>query len=396
MTAQRRVTIIALGGTIAMEQAAPGEHAAPGSPAPVGPAGSPAADSPVPGVEVTRVQVANVGSPSLRFEHVRAALIAAEDAVGAGADGVVLTHGTDTLEETAFLLSRLWTHEESLVITGAMRPANAAGADGPANLRDAVLTATAESARGLGVLAVFDSHLHLGDRVTKTSSRSVTAFDSVPSGPIGVVHAEDVRLVYRPTDALLRLLAGTAARDLPEALPSVPIIGTGLGDDTTMLDLIAASVGAGPTGADDGPGAGSAQPMAGAAQPLAGPARPVAGVVINAAGMGHVPAGHMDPIRSLISAGVPVVVSTRIPEGGTSTYHYAYPGSEVDLMDAGAVMAGALSAHKARLLLQMLLADAAQGPSAPAAPAGSAAPAAPAGLPTLADLRAAFDVFSYE
>ena len=366
-----RVHIVALGGTIAMQQAAPGAHASPGAAGRV--------PSPVAGVEVTEEQVANVGSPSLTVAHVAAALAAAERAVAEGAVGVVLTHGTDTLEETAFLLSRLWAHTAPLVITGAMRPANAAGADGPANLRDAILTATAPSARGLGVLVVFNGMLHLGDRVTKVSSRSVDAFDSVPSGPIGVVHTDDVRLVYRPDAPPLRLLdsavhapdgACASGGVLPDALPVVPILGTGLGDDGVLLSLILA--------ADS----------------------PVRGVVIDGAGMGHVPAGHMRPIRELLARGIPVVVATRIPDGGTSTYHYAYPGSEVDLISAGAIMAGSLSAHKARLLLQMLIADSdaraagstgnADGGVERSAGSGRAQPAA------ARDFAAAFNAFSYD
>ncbi|MCS6711723.1 asparaginase [Brachybacterium sp. EF45031] len=267
---------------------------------------------------VTHRPVANIGSPSVRPAHLRQVLELAHEALDAGATGVVLTHGTDTLEESAFLLNRHWERPEPLVVTGAMRPANAPGADGPANLRDAVRTALAPSARGLGVLAVFDGLVHLADRVTKTSSRSVDAFHSEPSGPVALVAEEDLHLVYRPTDRPC-----TRPELLPAMLPRVPVVALGLGDDGEILDHLSAA------SAD--------------------------GLVIAGVGMGHVPAAAVPRLRALIDAGVPVVVATRVAEGGTSDRHYDYPGSEIDLLANGAIMAGALPAQKARLLLQVLL-----------------------------------------
>lgn len=322
-----RIAVIGLGGTIAMQQDQAGGRAVPALTTVPGTAPS-GALSPLPGIILEHSQVANVGSPSLEIAHVREALTRAEAAVDAGARGAVITHGTDTLEETAFLLNRYWRRDAPLVLTGAMRPANAPGADGPANLHDAIRTAASTQARGLGVLAVFDSLVHGADRVTKVSSRSVDAFDSEPSGPLAVVGPDGIRLVYS--------LPPTAARltgPLPTRLPVVPVIGVGLCD---RGEALAALLAAGAAGGASGAG--------------------VAGVVINGVGMGHVPERIVPLVREATDQGVPVVVSTRIPEGGTSTYHYSYPGSEVDLINNGALMAGSLSAHKARLLLQALLA----------------------------------------
>lgn len=310
-----RVQVLSLGGTIFMSQDADGLRAAPDAAA-----GAALARTLIDSVAVEHTEVANVGSPSVQPSHLREVLERARAAVDAGAAGVVLTHGTDTLEESAFLLNRYWDREAPLVVTGAMRPANAPGADGPANLRDAVRTACAPSARGLGVLAVFDALVHLADRVTKTSSRSVDAFASEPSGPVALVGEEDLRLVYRPTGRDAHL-----GGDLPTELPRVPLLGIGLGDEAELLDSLA-------------PGA-------------------IDGLVIAGSGMGHVAAGAVPRLRALVEAGAPVVVATRVATGGTSTRHYDYPGSEVDLIANGCVMAGALPPQKARLLLQALLAD---------------------------------------
>lgn len=324
-----RVLALSLGGTIAMSQDASGLRATPPE--------MPGADevrTEIAGAEVTHVAIASVGSPSVRVEHLAEVLERAREAVAAGARGVVVTHGTDTLEESAFLLERFWDLPAPLVLTGAMRPANAPGADGPANLRDAVRTAIAPSARGLGVLVVFDGLVHLADRVAKVSSRSVDAFASEPSGPVALVGERDVRLVYRPTERL-----GIVDGAMPSALPRVPVIALGLGDDGEVLDLLDGPDGAG------GHGLGGTDGGA------------VAGLVIAGVGMGHVPALAVARLRRLVEAGVSVVIATRVASGGTAVDHYDYPGSEVDLIRTGCVMAGRLSPHSARLLLQVLLAD---------------------------------------
>ncbi|MFC7375576.1 asparaginase [Brachybacterium sp. GCM10030267] len=309
------VSLLSLGGTIFMSQDAAGLGAAPD-----GSAGASLTPSVIDGVAVTHREITNVGSPSVRPEHLRDVLRNAREAVDHGATGVVVSHGTDTLEESAFLLNLYWDRDAPLVLTGAMRPSNAPGADGPANIRDAVRTAVAPSARGLGVLAVFDASVHLAEQVTKTSSRSIDAFTSEPSGPVALVGEHDVRLLYRP-------LERSAARhgELPAKLPNVPILMGGVGEDFTLLDAL--------------------------------PAGTLDGLVVAGVGMGHVAADAVPRLAALVDAGTPVVVATRIPSGGTSDRHYDYPGSEKDLISRGVVMAGALSPQKARLLLQVLLAD---------------------------------------
>ena len=312
---QQAVTLLTLGGTIFMAQAADGGHAIPDEAA-----GERLRGTLVDGVDLISSAIANLSSSDVRPRHLRDVLEQARRAVDGGADGVVLTHGTDTLEETAFVLNRYWDRPAPLVVTGAMRPASAPGADGPANLHDAVRTAVAPSARGRGVLVVFDGHVHLADQVTKASSRSVSAFASSPSGPFAKVSAHGLQLLHQPFDR-----AAQVAGAPPGSFAEVPILTAGLDEDFALLDHL--------------------------------PPHAVEGLVIAGVGMGHVSPAAMPRLRRLLEAGTPVVVATRIASGGTSTYHYAYPGSEVDLLDAGALMAGFLPAVQARLLLQVLLAD---------------------------------------
>ena len=310
--------MLSLGGTIVMSQDAAGGNARPDDSA-----GERLLAAVETGVEIQAHPLANVSSSDVRPHHLAAVLAAARTAVDEGADGVVLTHGTDTLEETAFLLERYWDREAPLVVTGAMRPASDLGADGPANLRDAVRTATAPSARGLGVLVVLDGHAHLADQVTKVSSRSVSAFASVPSGPLAIVERDDLRLLQCPLPRAARIPGAP-----PDRLPAVPVLTAGLDEDLELLDHL--------------------------------PPEQLRGLVIAGVGMGHVSPAAMPRLRRLLGGGMPVVVASRTVTGGTSTDHYAYPGSEVDLLEAGAVMAGLLPAPKARLLLQALLADGAR------------------------------------
>ncbi|MGO2046628.1 MAG: asparaginase [Brachybacterium tyrofermentans] len=310
------VTLLTLGGTIFMTQGADGGHAAPDADA-----GERLASTLIDGVELTAHEIANVSSSDVRPRHLAEVLQRARQAVDGGADGVVLTHGTDTLEESAFFLNRYWDREAPLVLTGAMRPASALGADGPANLHDAVRTASNPSARGAGVVVVFDAQVHLADQVTKASSRSVSAFASAPSGPLALVDGAELRLLQALPERVARLSAVAPSAHLP----SVPTLMAGLDDDFELLDHL--------------------------------PSGSVTGLVIAGVGMGHVSPAAMPRLRRLLEAGVPVVVATRIASGGTSTHHYAYPGSEVDLLDAGAIMAGLLPPAKARLLLQGLLAE---------------------------------------
>ncbi|WP_341854423.1 asparaginase domain-containing protein [Brachybacterium sp. GPGPB12] len=215
------VEVLSLGGTIFMTEDARGESARPDDDAGARLLAAVGGD-----VEPRPRALANISSSDVRPHHLRAVLESARAAVDSGAAGVVLTHGTDTLEETAFLLDRFWDREAPLVVTGAMRPASAPGADGPANLRDAVRAATALSARGLGVLVVFDAHAHLADRVVKASSRGVSAFASEPSGPLAIVGGEDLRLLHLPPPRPVR--SGGLP---PDRFPAVPPLTAGLDED---------------------------------------------------------------------------------------------------------------------------------------------------------------------
>ena len=309
------VAIGAMGGTIAMKPSAPNGAVTPGLEA------QDLVDA-VPGlsdiVELRIDNVCNLPSASIGVPEVLQALDFAREAVRAGAVGVVLTHGTDTLEETAYLLDLLWDEAAPIVITGAMRSATAAGAEGPANLLAAVVTACSPQARGLGVLVCLNDTVHLASRVQKTSSMAVESFESPGFGPIG-------RLV----EGEFRLLWGLVS-PRPDALPKPA-------DGTIDVALLESCLGG------DGRLVRLAQEAG------------FQGIVVSGLGVGHVPVAMVDAVSRAIDAGVTVVVGSRSARGGTATNLYGYPGSEADLISRGAIMSGALSPRKARLLLHVLL-----------------------------------------
>lgn len=269
-------------------------------------------------VAVIRAEtLATLPSPSLDEPTIMRALAWARAAVEAGATGVVLTQGTDTLEESAYLLDLFWDRAEPLVVTGAMRSSQAAGADGPGNLLTAVRCAVEPASRDRGVLVAFDDEVHQARWVAKTDSMSTSAFRSAVFGPIGrCVEAEVLYGVPAGRVPALRLARGEESGD-----PRVPLVATYLGDDGYVLDAIRA---------DD-----------------------VDGLVVAGFGAGHVSARMAEAVGRLARQ-VPVVFASRTGSGPTGRAMYGYPGSEVDLVARGAVGAGWLSPVKARLLLWAL------------------------------------------
>ncbi|MCR1784212.1 asparaginase [Nocardioides carbamazepini] len=264
--------------------------------------------------------LAQLPSPSLDEPTILRTLGWARAVVDAGARGVVVTQGTDTLEESAYLLDLFWDRPEPLVVTGAMRSPQVAGADGPANLLTAVRCALASVSRERGVLVAFDDELHQARWVAKTDSMSTSAFRSPVFGPIGrCVEGEVVYAVPAARVPPLRLPPGQETGD-----PRVPLVATYLGDDGYVLDAI-----------------------------RAGGANGVDGVVIAGFGAGHVSARMAEAVGRMAGR-VPVVFASRTGSGPTGRAMYGYPGSEIDLTARGAVGAGWLSPVKARLLLWAL------------------------------------------
>ncbi len=231
--------------------------------------------------------------------------------------GVVITHGTDTVEETAMLAWMLNRTDEPIVFTAAMRNLSDTGPDGPRNLRDAIRVAAAPESTGRGALLVVNETIHDARYVTKTHTVNPATFQSPHGGPIGEVTAVGVRYFAPP--------APRVALEASEIAGNVPIVKTWTGMDSMLFDWWL----------DQG----------------------IDGIVIEGSGAGNVPGEALPGIRRLVETGMPVVLTTRCI-GGPLAPIYGTGGASGgghDLMAAGVIPASRLTAQKARIALMALL-----------------------------------------
>jgi len=264
------------------------------------------------GVDLDVVSFRGLPGASLGFDDLTELAAAIGDHE---ADGFVVTQGTDTIEESAYLLDLLHTGDEPVVVTGAMRNPSLAGADGPANLLAAVRVAASQVARGLGCLVVFADGIHAAARVRKSHATSPGTFVSPDGGPLGYLVENVPVLVNRPVRRF------TLDRP-PERDVRVGLYTATLGDDGSLLE---------------------------------GLGNRLDGLVVAGFGVGHVPASWVEPLAALADR-IPVVLASRTGAGPVLRSTYGFSGSERDLLDRGLVRAGLLHPYKSRILLHCLVA----------------------------------------
>ena len=282
-----------------------------------------------------------VPSPELTLADLTA--LAAEIArrIDDGDAGVVITQGTNTIEETAFALDLLVSGDAPVVVTGAMRNPTLPGADGPANLLAAVSTAAHPTARGIGAVVVFADEIHAARYVRKAHTQSVMPFRSSPVGPIGWLSEGAVRVGARPVGRRRLALAAV------DESPRVALLSIGAGDEGLLVDAVE------PAG--------------------------YVGLVVEATGGGHTTAACVEELERL-AAEMPVVLASRTGAGELLQHTYQFKGSEMDLIGRGLIPAGAMTAAQARILLRLLLAAGAPTDEVRLAFVALAAPSAPAEL----------------
>jgi L-asparaginase len=250
-------------------------------------------------------------SASLSFQDIVELATAAERC---HADGIVVVQGTDTLDETAYLLDLLWPHATPVVVTGAMRNPSMAGSDGPANLLAAVQLAADPGFHGLGAVVVLNDQIHAARFARKTHSTNPATFASPNAGPIGLmvegrpvrVMSVDRRAVHRPTRE-------------PSARVAMHLVGLDDGGET-----------------------------------IVGLAEHCDGLVVAALGVGHVSerlAGRLVELAGIM----PVVLASRAGAGPVLAGTYGFVGSETYLLAQGLINAGLLDPPKARVLLKLAL-----------------------------------------
>ena len=311
MTAQ--VSVLALGGTIASRPSVgalvrpelTAEHLA-------------ALVGNVKGLPPVRAEsLLQASSGDLDFAAIAGVAERVRAVIAEGARGVVITQGTDTLEETAFQLDLMLDLDQPVVVTGALRNPSLPGADGGANLIAAIRVASAPAAAGLGVVVVMNDEIHAARLVRKTHSHKPSAFTSPAAGPLGWIAEDRVRIVLRPAERAPALSWRGSA-------PDVALVSMAFATPAAVFDAFLE--------------------------------RPPAGMVIAALGAGHVPAWTVEAIGAL-AARAPVVLASRAGAGEVFAGTYGYPGSESDLIARGCIRAGYLDPLKARVLLTLLLGE---------------------------------------
>ncbi|HDE3452571.1 TPA: asparaginase [Staphylococcus aureus] len=259
----------------------------------------------------------NVPSPHMTIQHVKQLKdIILEAVTNKYYDGFVITHGTDTLEETAFLLDLILGIEQPVVITGAMRSSNEIGSDGLYNYISAIRVASDEKARHKGVMVVFNDEIHTARNITKTHTSNTNTFQSPNHGPLGVLTKDRVQFHHMP-------YRQQALENVNEKL-NVPLVKAYMGLPGDIFSFYSRE------GID--------------------------GMVIEALGQGNIPPSALEGIQQLVSLNIPIVLVSRSFNGIVSPT-YAYDGGGYQLAQQGFIFSNGLNGPKARLKLLVALSN---------------------------------------
>ena len=265
--------------------------------------------NPLEGVEVHTLDFFNLPSPHIKPKH----MLALYQKIKEEADhyeGFVITHGTDTLEETAYFLDTMEVPHKPIVLTGAMRSSNELGSDGVYNYLSALRVASDDKAADKGVLVVMNDEIHAAKYVTKTHTTNVSTFQTPTHGPLGLIMKQEI-LYFKTAEPRVRF-------DLDRIQGLVPIIPVYAGMTEELLDLL--------------------------------PVDQLDGLIIQAFGAGNVPKETSQKLNALIQEGLPIALVSRCFNGIAEPV-YAYEGGGVCLQKAGVFFVKELNAQKARLKL---------------------------------------------
>ena len=265
---------------------------------------------------ITGEQISSVGSQDMTIEIWKKLAVRINEIIAKKeADGIVVTHGTDTQEETAYFLDLVVPSEMPVVLTGSMRPSTAISADGPKNLYDAITVAIDKKSKGRGVLVSFNEGIYDGREVMKMSTTFTNAFGSPNTGPIG--HAYDGKVEYyanavREVDpkSPVTITANTK-------FPRVDIVYMYADAPSDMIDMLVA--------------------------------KKVDGIVIAGVGNGNFNKTYMDAVKKAVAAGVIVCRASRTPSGRVVLH------DEINDDQLGTIVSDDLTPQKARILLMLAL-----------------------------------------
>ena len=265
--------------------------------------------NPLEGVEVHALDFFNLPSPHIKPKHMLALYQKIKEEAD-HYDGFVITHGTDTLEETAYFIDTMEVPHKPIVLTGAMRSSNELGSDGVYNYLSALRVASDDKAADKGVLVVMNDEIHAAKYVTKTHTTNVSTFQTPTHGPLGLIMKHEI-LYFKTAEPRVRF-------DLDKIQGLVPIIPVYAGMTEELLDLL--------------------------------PVDQLDGLIIQAFGAGNVPKETAKKLNALIQEGLPIALVSRCFNGIAEPV-YAYEGGGVCLQNAGIFFVKELNAQKARLKL---------------------------------------------
>ena len=265
--------------------------------------------NPLKGIEVHTLDFFNLPSPHIKPKHMLALYHKIKEEAD-NYDGVVITHGTDTLEETAYFLDTMKIPNRPIILTGAMRSSNELGSDGVYNYLSALRVASDDKSADKGVLVVMNDEIHAAKYVTKTHTTSVGTFQTPTHGPLGLIMKQEI-LYFKTAEPRVRF-------DLKHIQGLVPIISAYAGMTDELIDMLDLDH--------------------------------LDGLVIQAFGAGNIPKETAHKLDTLLQKGIPVALVSRCFNGIAEPV-YAYQGGGVQLQNSGVLFVKELNAQKARLKL---------------------------------------------
>ena len=303
----KKILVLHTGGTISMQADASG--------AVVTSSDNPMnhVSNPLEGIQVHSLDFFNLPSPHIKPKHMLALYQKIKEEAD-NYDGVVITHGTDTLEETAYFLDTMEVPHMPIVLTGAMRSSNELGSDGVYNYLSALRVASDDKAADKGVLVVMNDEIHAAKYVTKTHTTNVSTFQTPTHGPLGLIMKQEI-LYFKTAEPRVRF-------DLDHIQGLVPIISAYAGMTDELIDML--------------------------------DLEQLDGLIIQAFGAGNIPKETAQKLESLLQKGIPVALVSRCFNGIAEPV-YAYQGGGVQLQKAGVFFVKELNAQKARLKLLIAL-----------------------------------------
>ena len=269
--------------------------------------------NPLKGIEVQAIDFFNLPSPHIKPKHMLALYHKIKEEAD-NYDGVVITHGTDTLEETAYFLDTMKIPNMPIVLTGAMRSSNELGSDGVYNYLSALRVASDDKSADKGVLVVMNDEIHAAKYVTKTHTTNVGTFQTPTHGPLGLIMKQEI-LYFKTAEPRVRF-------DLDCIQGLVPIISAYAGMTDELIDML--------------------------------DLEHLDGLVIQAFGAGNVPKETAQKLETLLQKGIPVALVSRCFNGIAEPV-YAYQGGGVQLQESGVLFVKELNPQKARLKLLIAL-----------------------------------------